>query len=423
MNREFMGIQSMIDETPLDVRAENFKDSGNEAYKLSVKMKKDFAEGTLKREALVKEREEAAAKAKESKQPLKKMTEKEEKDDAYEVAHLKKLQEASHKRLIDAVAYYTQALDVELDPTQTQGGKIRMSAHLKAQILVNRSLVHLTLQNYGKVQADCDEALKLEPRNAKACFRGASAALACAPAKLDKARSYITAGRIVDEKRKKIDWQFRAEQKSLDDLEAKVVGLENAIKEREDKKKLAALAATQDARSYAAGLQMALTSRGLKLGPLVFDFARSAYAEQSKEGPGKLPRALMYPSCPPASYTAATTLAWPLLLLYPELLQSDFVQECREEHVLMDHLRAMFPPQSDWAPWDAKKQYHIDNLSVWIDTRGPNIPPDSTPAADAAARVLVNPNHTLRAILSNPKLQKKGYIIPGIPTFIVLPKQ
>lgn len=60
---------------------------------------------------------------------------------------------------------------------------------------------------------------------------------------------------------------------------------------------------------------------------------------------------------------------------------------------------------------------------MWLDTRGPNVPADSSAAADAAARVLVNPNHTLRAILSNPKLAKKNYVIPGIPTFIILPKQ
>jgi len=60
---------------------------------------------------------------------------------------------------------------------------------------------------------------------------------------------------------------------------------------------------------------------------------------------------------------------------------------------------------------------------VWIDTRGPNVPHDSTPAQDAAARMLVNPSQSLRAILSNPKLAKKGYVIPGIPTVIILPKQ
>lgn len=65
----------------------------------------------------------------------------------------------------------------------------------------------------------------------------------------------------------------------------------------------------------------------------------------------------------------------------------------------------------------------MDNISVWIDVRGPNIPSDSTPEQDQAARMLVNPRQTLRAILSNPKLAKKNYVIPGIPTFIVLPKQ
>lgn len=68
-------------------------------------------------------------------------------------------------------------------------------------------------------------------------------------------------------------------------------------------------------------------------------------------------------------------------------------------------------------------RYHLDNISVWIDVRGPNIPPNSTAEQDHASRMLVNPRQTLRAILSNPKLLKKNYVIPGIPMFIVLPKQ
>ena len=137
MNREFLGIQSMIDETPLDERAANFKDSGNEAYKLSLKMKKDWTEATAKREA-------AAKAAAESKQPAKKLTLQEQKDEDYEVSHLKKLKESAHKRLLDAVTYYTQALDVELDPLQTENGKLHLTKRLKAQILAtSQRFAHL----------------------------------------------------------------------------------------------------------------------------------------------------------------------------------------------------------------------------------------------------------------------------------------
>lgn len=409
MNRDFAGIQGLIDETPMDTRAENFKDSGNEAYKLSLRMTKDHKEGIAKREAAEKARIAAGL-------PKPVMTAQEKKDDDYDVKHLEKLVESARKRLIDAVEYYSQALDVEADGT----GKIR--PHLKAQIYANRALVHLTMKNYGRAQADCDEALKLEPKNAKAAFRGATAALAVDPPKLERARGYITAGRIVDEKRKKIDWQFRAEQKSMDDLEAKVVVLETAAREKAEAKARVELAKSQADAAYNQTLQSALTSRGMKVGPLVFDFARSAYAEQTKEGGGALPRALLYPP-PPAPYSSSTSIGWPLLFLYPDVLQSDFIQECREDHVLADHLAQMFPPNTDYAPWDEQRKYTLDNLSVWIDVRGPNVPGDSTPAQDQAARMLVNPRQTLRAILTNPKLQKKNYVIPGIPTFIVLPKQ
>lgn len=347
MNRDFAGIQSIIDETPIDARAENFKDSGNEAYKLSVRMTKDHKEGMAKREAA-----EAERLAKGLPKPI--LTSEQEKEEKYELAHLAKLVESSKKRLIDAVVYYTQALDVEGDAEREGASSTKISKHLKAQIYANRALVHMTMQNYGKTQADCDEALKLEPKNAKAAFRGASACLAIHPPKLEKARTYIQAGRILDEPRKKIDWQFRAEQKSMDELEARVVKFENEIRAKEEKKKAEADKAALVQSGYAQGIHQALLSRGLKLGPLVFNFADSAYAAQTKEA-GQPPRPYLYPPYP-APYTSATTLGWPLLILYPDELQSDFIQECKEDHMLIDHLAQMFPPNCDYAPWDQKKK-------------------------------------------------------------------
>ena len=418
MNRDFLGIQSLIDETPLDDRAESFKTSGNEAYKLSLAMKKEWTETTAKRAA-----DEAARVA--AKLPPKELTPAEAKAEATELKLLAKLQESAAKRLQDSVAYYTQGLDVEVDAAQTDNGRLKISRHLKAQILANRALVHIALQNYGRAQDDCDAALKIFPSHPKACYRGAQACLAVHPAKTVKARSYISAGLESgpeSEKRKKIDWQYRAEQKGLQELLDKVVKLEQAEAEREAKKAAAELAAKQGDMAYASSLAQALQARGLKLGPLVFDFARSAYAAQSKEA-GRLPRPLLHPP-PPAPYSSSSTkLGWPLLILYPETLQSDFVQECLESQSLADHLSLMFPPMGEWAPWDEQRRYRMDNLSVWIDSRGPNVPHDSTPEQDAQARVLVNPRHSLANILANPKLAKKGYTIPGVPTFVVLPKQ
>jgi len=167
-----------------------------------------------------------------------------------------------------------------------------------------------------------------------------------------------------------------------------VVALEKVEQDREDKKKAAAAAAALATSQYNSALSAALQSRGLKLGPLAFDFARSVYAEQSKEGPGKLPRAMLHPA-PPAPYTPSSTLSWPLLILYPEILQSDFVQECREEHSLADHLRNMFPPQTDYAPWDEKKQSVTLVCSSGQPCAGWNSPDG------ARARTLTNPLHSV----------------------------
>src|SRR5690606_36352471 len=146
-----MGIQSLIDETPMDVRAENFKESGNEAYKLSLKMKKDWTEATAKRAA---DKEAAEKEREKTKAPAPVLSPQQEKAEASEVTHLAKLHEAAHKRLLDAVTYYSQGLDVEHDEAHNPDGTARLSKRLKAQILVNRALVHLALQNYGRAQND-----------------------------------------------------------------------------------------------------------------------------------------------------------------------------------------------------------------------------------------------------------------------------
>jgi len=436
MNREFMGIQSLVDETPLDSRMENFKDSGNEAYKLATRMKKEYKEGMDKREKEEKEWQDKLDAAKAAGKPLPKKSADEEKKEKDDFAHLNKLKESSRKRMLDAIGYYTQGLDVERDAMEQHAAQLKrhdpddgpppkpphINKHLMAQLLSNRALVHLSMENYGRAQADADAALKYEPHNAKAAYRGAMAALSVNPPKVSKARQFLEAGRIHDEARKKIDWQFRAEQKSMDDIEKRIKTIEavEAAKEAKAKAKLAAKHAESNA--YQQSLSKALSSRGVKLGALVFDFANSPYLAQSAEGPGILPRPILDPP-PPAPYSSSTRLHWPLLFLYPETLQSDFVPKWDEEQNLQSVLAQMFPPQADWAPWDEKKRYHLPNLSVWIDTRGPNIPADSTPAQDQAARMLINPNQSLRNILANPKLAKKGYAVPGIPTFIILPKQ
>jgi hypothetical protein len=44
-------------------------------------------------------------------------------------------------------------------------------------------------------------------------------------------------------------------------------------------------------------------------------------------------------------------LVWPVLFLYPEYGETDFIEEFDEDHVFSDHLDAVF---AEVPPWDAK---------------------------------------------------------------------
>ena len=52
-------------------------------------------------------------------------------------------------------------------------------------------------------------------------------------------------------------------------------------------------------------------------------------------------------------------MAWPVLFLYPEHGETDFIEEFMEDDAFADHLNAMFGPESPPAPWDLDSKYRF----------------------------------------------------------------
>ena len=71
-----------------------------------------------------------------------------------------------------------------------------------------------------------------------------------------------------------------------------------------------------------------------------------------------------------------TPLVYPVFLLYPAYSQSDLITHFSETTSLGEQLGAMFPAspsdmgQAGWAPWDEKREYHSQNLVVYVETKG-----------------------------------------------------
>ncbi|XP_068599814.1 tetratricopeptide repeat protein 4 [Brachionichthys hirsutus] len=96
------------------------------------------------------------------------------------------------------------------------------------------------------------------------------------------------------------------------------------------------------------------------------------------------------------------SLHWPVLFLYPEHQQSDFISAFCESGCFFDHLVAMFGEQ--FPPWDMDRKYHPQNLLLYFE--------------DEQTETLYQV-HTEMSLLK--VLQHKRYFVKaGTPSFIVL---
>ncbi|XP_023558463.1 tetratricopeptide repeat protein 4 isoform X2 [Octodon degus] len=87
-------------------------------------------------------------------------------------------------------------------------------------------------------------------------------------------------------------------------------------------------------------------------------------------------------------------LSWPVLFLYPEYAQSDFISAFHEDSRFIDHLMVMF---AEIPSWDSEQKYRVDNLEVYFEdedrTELYQVPPRST-----LLQVLQHPRYFVKAL-------------------------
>ncbi|ERE83028.1 tetratricopeptide repeat protein 4 [Cricetulus griseus] len=93
-------------------------------------------------------------------------------------------------------------------------------------------------------------------------------------------------------------------------------------------------------------------------------------------------------------------LSWPVLFLYPEYAQSDFISAFHEDSRFIDHLTVMF---SEAPSWDSEQKYHPGNLEVYFEDE------------DKAELYQVSPWSTLLQVLQHPRYSVKALT----PAFLV----
>ena len=253
----------------------------------------------------------------------------------------------------------------------------------------NRAAVLLRLKRYQGAIDACLAALENNPGNIKAFYRATKGHLGLG--NLEMALRLGQAGLLAAEDEK----GGIAAAKELALLVAKI---DDDIK--------AKAKAEEEAAAAKAAIDAALANRGVDVGPPLFeradgtiDVAKIDFVDRS----------------------VGDMLQFPVLLLYPEAGQTDFIQTFGELDSFADHMTELYPPAGECAPWDTQGAYTIDSIALYA---LPCIVPPNDPKAKKAynkrvARKIKPSRIDLSANLLT-AITTTGYVLPDIPTFHVV---
>ncbi|XP_072991988.1 uncharacterized protein [Typha latifolia] len=302
------------------------------------------------------------------------------------------------KHYVDAIDCYTRAINQKA-----------LSDSDNSILFANRAHVNLLLGNYRRSLMDAEEAIRLCSSNVKAYYRAAKAAFSLNL--LTEAAAFCKKGHEQfpsNEELKKLSSQVDACKREQEYRKAKVSKLVVSAKD---------LAST-------------IEKRGLKLGKAIY---------QELTGLKK------------PTLDGGSILHWPVLLLYAEVMSSDFIEEFCEADTFSSHLDIMFSESSLPLPWDTDHAYTRDTVELYYQAGiGTLLPkrevlkyllegtldsfadslfaekdgeydvgnPPSPASNDYGKWVKVNERKTLLEVL-----QHADYIIPAIPVFFVVSKK
>ncbi|XP_071871921.1 DNA polymerase interacting tpr containing protein of 47kD [Bombus fervidus] len=248
---------------------------------------------------------------------------------------------------------------------------------LMAQLYNNRAAAHFMLKNYRSSINDCKLALRLKPNYIKVLNR---AATCCFHIKdyeqcidfcdqlLDKSPTdkiilYLKSQAIVEGERLKRD------KRKQDKLEKKL--------NKEEEELL----------NIIKGKGVNLESIEGKINPNLKDVE---------------PQIPQMAECS-VHLDAQNKLIWPVLILYPETKQTDFIQNFHEDTLLIEQLEQLLndPPE-----WDSHRRYTPENINVYFEDK------------DKCSLHKVNVYQSLGKILQHDRFIVRG----GTPMFLVFVK-
>lgn len=270
-------------------------------------------------------------------------------------------------------------------------GMLRIESIVRA----NRAAVYLAQKKYRDVVYDCNRALEAWTDNVKALYRSGRAQLALG--RHSKAREAAERGLRLEPGSKPLT-------KLLSDVEA-ALDHQRRMKEAEERRK-------RDREEKAAQLRAACRDRHFRIGRPMFTSLRAYDAEPFID--------------------ESDCLHWPLILLYPESGNSDFISDFAEVSTFGEHLATVLPDFGAPLAWDREGRYRVSNVEVFFQETMVRSLPLEEAFRDGSLEAERGSEHSARhdgnwwrvplhAPLLLPLVHER-YVIPGLPVFSVVAK-
>nr|XP_043636604.1 tetratricopeptide repeat protein 4 homolog [Erigeron canadensis] len=314
------------------------------------------------------------------------------------------LKEEGNKYVKMGKKHYSEAIDCYTRAINQKA----LSESETSIILSNRAHVNILLGNFGRALADSEEAIKLSPTYVKAFYRAAKASLSLN--KFFEAKAFCEKGLAQD-----------PDNEELKKLKKQI---DSHISERQEHESRVSRSLSQ-----AKDLVSAIEDRGLRIGKAMY---------QELTG---LKKPIL---------DKDHILHWPVLLLYAEVMSSDFIEDFCETDMFSAHLDLIFSESAGPLPWDKENSYTRDAIELYyeagsgvclskkeiisnflqgtvashIETFGDDeIDKSSHKVISSVGQghskwVKVNEKRTLHAVL-----KEQNLVIPGIPVFFVVSKR
>lgn len=231
------------------------------------------------------------------------------------------------KNYKQAINSYTHALKEEISEDK----------ELMSILHQNRSASHYHIQNYRSALNDCVFALKFNQKNIKAVHKCVDC---CFALKLfSDCIKWCEKGLTLSPG----DPKFK-EMISKAETARKVVEKEKRKKETSERKQT-------DKQMKILAL---IKSKGIRV------------EEKEKDFLNLIESPINMHQKPIVVSSDGTSLIWPVVFLYPQYGQTDFIESFDENSTLGDHLNVMFEHLPDW---DLNKEYRVENLQIYYENR------------------------------------------------------